>query len=131
MTGVEPAKCAILRRIVLDTDAEIVLSSTWRKFPSVLPYLWDQLGIEIKERWIGSTPCHDRLHDSGLYTAEGRGREIQAWLDQHPEVTNFVIIDDDTDMGALMPHLVKTDNNIGITEKNASEVINRLKPVPA
>ena len=61
-----------------------------------------------------------------LYTARPRGEEIAAWLAQHPNVTRFVILDDDKDMLDLLPHLVHCDNRQGVTDELASEVIRRL-----
>ena len=42
-----------------------------------------------------------------------RGSEIQQWLDGHPEVRDFVIIDDGNDMLHLTPNLVLTDARNG------------------
>jgi hypothetical protein len=68
-----------------------------------------------------------------------RGIEIQAWLDANanvPEgsilmpkltVEEFVIVDDDSDMAHLTESkLVQTDNDLGLTLKNAREIIKRF-----
>jgi hypothetical protein len=44
-----------------------------------------------------------------------RGEEIQAWLTENPDVTQFVILDDDSDMAHLIDHLVQTDHKVGLT----------------
>jgi hypothetical protein len=55
-----------------------------------------------------------------------RGVEIAEWLDDHPEVTHFVILDDDQDMEDLMDHLILIDPEVGLTDADADEVIKRL-----
>ena len=125
-TGVEQSKCAHIRRILRETGAGSVLSSTWRKRPNMLPYLWKNLGAAVKARHIGNTPVMDSRQENGLWRAVPRGEEIQAWLSMNPQVTRFAILDDDADMCHLTPHLVKTDNRVGVTEEIASEVIRRL-----
>lgn len=100
-----------LQKIVRRTGAEIVLSSTWRG--------------EVRKN--KKHPLHQILANHGMriydYTTtarvEGgfekpgyqRGYEIQAWLDDHPDVTNIVILDDDNDMMHLEKYLVKTRFN--------------------
>src|ERR1041385_4514174 len=74
-TGVEQEKCERIRRIIRETDAAIVLASTWRKNPKMLPYLWENLGAEVKARHVGDTPVLEYPNDGGsmLYTARPRG----------------------------------------------------------
>lgn len=55
-----------------------------------------------------------------------RGKEIQAWLDLHPDVTDFVIIDDRNDMQPNMNHLVQTVLKDGLTEELAAKAIKIL-----
>ncbi len=87
-----------LNQITEATGAKIVWSSSWRLF-------WDfedakqrfpEWGIEAE--LIGTTPS----------MAGPRGNEIQAWLDNHPEVEAFIIVDDSTDMVHLRDRLVRT-----------------------
>jgi hypothetical protein len=98
---------------------QVVVSSTWRLFPPLLESLEKLLrksGVSI----AGCTPSLEMsLHE--------RGDEIQAWLDGHPEVTRFVILDDHADMAHLGAHLVQTDSVTGLTKDLAEEAIRRLK----
>ena len=55
-----------------------------------------------------------------------RGDEIQDWLTRHPDVTQFVILDDDADMAHLLPYLVQTRTREGLTDEQTDEVIKRL-----
>ena len=122
--GLESSKITLLKSILDATGCRIVLSSTWRKtdhqrarLDAALiagQILWDGEATPILERQIGS-----------LWVADTRGKEIQHWLNRHPTVS-FVILDDDADMGPLLPHLVKTDSVTGLTPEIAQEVIDRL-----
>ena len=102
-------------------DLRIVISSTWRKCMDAdeLLAIFKAHGLPA-ERVIGMTPIRfsDRL----------RGHEIQEWLDANPGHDRFVILDDDSDMAHLMPHLVQTSFEDGLTREKAEEVIRRLKP---
>lgn len=76
-----------LKWLLEESKACIVLSSTWRQIKEMRAYLLAALhhvGID-STLVIGDTPCI-----SGL----GRGCEISAWLNAHPEVTRYVVIDD-------------------------------------
>lgn len=122
----EPHLCSLLWEIIQATACRVVVSSTWRKFPRELERLTTvaaKLGIEIKD----ATPIHDRRLESGLWVSPARGDEIEDWLDQHPEVTRFVILDDDADMGAMTPHLLRTESFVGLTPEIAKEAIRRLR----
>jgi hypothetical protein len=118
-------KATLLYRIVAETRCSIVVSSTWRRTAhsrKLLVSLLQQSGVTISD-W---TPCLDRISDSGYLVIAERGHEIQAWLDDHPEATRFVILDDAGDMAHLMEHLVRTDTFTGLTNELADEVIRRL-----
>lgn len=60
-----------------------------------------------------------------------RGVEIKQYLDEHPEIENHVILDDDSDMLlSQKDHFIKTDSESGISEKNvkrAIEILNNVK----
>lgn len=80
----------------------IVVSSTWRFDKNYIDCLKNgglRDGIEV----IGKTPSCSSV----------RGDEIQKFLDEHPEIENFLIFDDDDDMGDLADHLIQTNPNYG------------------
>ena len=54
-----------------------------------------------------------------------RGVEVQEWLDRHPQVTHYAILDDEPD---FLPGqwLFKTTFTDGITEEIAQAVIDHL-----
>jgi hypothetical protein len=125
--GISPDLCANLNRILEETGAKIVISSTWRHSPTALEYLWDKMGKTARQRCIGKTPNLD-YEENGIWIGHTRGQEIRAWLESHPTVKNFVIIDDDGDMDGLHNH-IQTDNWNGLTNDLADEAIRQLKPV--
>jgi hypothetical protein len=93
---------ARLNRLVDVTSAKIVVSSTWRKKFDVAE-LQSRLGDHgLVGEIIGVTPDGyktDELRDSlGHGVRIFRGHEIDFWLQQHPDVERFVILDDASDM---------------------------------
>lgn len=110
-----------LERIVKVTGAVIVLSSTWRK----LDYTFERLNKKLKYRGM---MIHSRTTTDYFKERQVRGDEIQLWLDEHPEVTNYVILDDDSDMlKSQLNNFVHTNGySEGLTEEKADEAISIL-----
>jgi hypothetical protein len=99
-----------LKRIIDETGAKIVISSTWRMgngLPGMID-MWKERGLPGEV--IGITP-NFMVH---FKTTLCRGKEIDAYLDEHPEIENYVIIDDDSDME---PHQL---NNFVMTSGNTN-----------
>jgi hypothetical protein len=121
---------SILQRLatVLDaTGCKIVVSSTWRKSDKHMDLLKKTLAlIGHPEVIIDCTPVADVRISSGLWTSITRGAEIQMWLDAHPEVLQFAIADDDSDMGHLIWHLILVDGTKGLTDDDAANLIAKL-----
>lgn len=106
--------CELLQEFIKTTNAEVILSSTWRLNPEAPNIIKRYAGIEIKD----ITP---RL--KGI-----RGEEIQKYLDNHKEITNYVILDDDSDMlESQKEHFVKVNNKVGLTIKEIIQCENILK----
>lgn len=125
--------------IVDKTGAKIVISSTWRfKGLEHMQALWKHRNIPGKV--IDITPDCSVLVKSGVfkfYDDAERGHEIQKWVDDHPEVTNYVIIDDDEDMlESQKKNFVRCANNhthedcvdigYGLTKKCALKAVEIL-----
>lgn len=116
-TEFSPVSCKLLRDIIDNTDAKLVVSSSWRLDGLVkLNKLFRFFGLPNA---IDVTPC--------LNTA--RGIEIGAWLAAHPEVTNYVILDDDEDMNVeQLPFFIKTNPyEDGLNEEVKNNAIKILK----
>ena len=123
MSKFDPGCVKNLNRI-LDAvpDAKIVVSSSWRlhyKTNSSLRRLLMENGIDAG-RFVGVTPKR------GVHP-EARGNEIELWLREHDIVESLVILDDDSDMAHLLPRLVQTDIESGLTEKDADKAIQMLR----
>jgi len=115
-----------LNRITETAGAVIVLSSTWRILPSEEE--WERLKRYLSQVGIVA-PVVDRTPRVGPANEDGfktRGMEIQAFLDVHPEVDKFIIIDDDSDMDHLMPRLVLTYWDYGLEESHVGQAISML-----
>ena len=116
-----------LRNIIERTGAKLVLSSSWRtgRDKHCLPF--EKFGyLElIKEfnrlrcpLWIDTTPvlCNSK-----------REREIYTWLFQHPEVEDFVILDDvGEELTFWEDHLVLTTWKEGLTQERAELAVSML-----
>ena len=77
-----------LRYIVDQTGAEVVMSSSWREYPEAKWRAVMQMkfyGVEI----VDYTPILPAPK-----TWDYRNMEIKAWLEKHPEVVDYLILDD-------------------------------------
>jgi hypothetical protein len=86
----------------------------------VAKYL-DSWGVEGEV--IGATPCPTRDGRNGLLIACTRGEEIAAYLSGLEERPPMVILDDDSDMGELIPYLVRTNFEHGLDGRDMETAI--------
>ena len=84
----DPKKIKRLHRIIRKTNAEIVLSSTWRKFPKMLEFL-KKHDVNYIDVTIDLNMPSARI---GL-----RGAEIEHWINNNSVIEKYVIIDDEDD----------------------------------
>jgi len=108
----DPYSVRWLNWLTKQTGAVFVISSVWR-LGKDLEWLRDTLS---KQGVVGTVL--DKTLNMG---AVERGYEIQEWLDSAERVESFVILDDDSDMAHLLPHLVKTDVRYGLTRQKARD----------
>jgi len=114
--------CAFLvGKIQLDTDCKVVLSSSWRHHPDGVKEVSDRI-VPV----LDITP--NNTEPGGGIDFSRRGKEIKEWLDAHPEVTRYAIVDDENDMlPEQQKNFFKTDfNNGGLTDEIAARVIEHL-----
>lgn len=106
-----------LNKLCIETNAKIVISSSWR-----------HAGMDKCRKAIykGGVAEDIEIIDSTPTTWGDRGDEIKLWLDTHPEVEEFVILDDDTDMGDLLPYLVKCDHQKGFAAEEYTKAFRLL-----
>lgn len=119
----DPVAIALIAKLCRETGAKIVVSSAWRNLHSVEECA-QELGLPI----IDQTPYLGAdVYASGVQ----RGDEIQAWLDQHPEVTHYAIVDDMLDMLESQLHrFVQTDPDNGLSHKDYMNLRNLLERAP-
>lgn len=121
---IDPALVARLDRLVRETDARVVISSTWR-----LMYTLTELrellakagGVTVAGRVIGRTPELRNADD----TPRPRGEEIAAWLADWREQAHaqLVILDDADDMAHLLPRLVRTNPFEGLSDADCDRAV--------
>ena len=120
-----PEKLKLLKRLVDATGASIVLSTSWREHwgpdgdatGAVMDQMFHDHGLQIDDK----TPT----------LPQGREAEIKAWLDQHPQVNNFVVLDDRLLAAEyLQGHFVKVSSYFGgLAEVDVYEAIRILEEV--
>lgn len=102
-----------LNYIINSTGAKIVISSTWRMSGlEEMQNMWKDRNLPGDV--IDITPISRFLRDEELTFDERkeRGNEIKTWLLEHPEIINYVILDDDTDMlDEQLPYFVQCSEN--------------------
>ena len=113
---------ARLNRIAIETGAQVCVSSSWR---------YDELFRERFVRAGFAGVYHDdwrtrtdmAMSQGGLYLGRTRGDEIAAWLNEHPDVRSWAIVDDDPDMlPNQLDRFVQTDFETGLTDAAAEQV---------
>lgn len=110
--GTEPELVSRLNTIVARTGAHVVLSSAWRKSKRLRKRL-----IEVGIKFVDITPSLGGI----------RGDEIKKWLEGHPKVKRYAILDDDTDMlEEQMGNFFHVQNAVGLTEETAQLVVKHL-----
>ena len=117
-----------LALIIRNTNAKIVLSSTWR-------IDWNQ--EDESRNGLCFEDLRNKFHEYGIDimdktgpTRHTRGQEIEEWLanwDWNKEpIEHFVIIDDMADIAPFQANFIQTDPSKGLTFFKAQEIINFL-----
>lgn len=118
----DPIAVLLTKRVIEETGAKIVISSTWRIGSCVEHFhkMFACYGWDTTDIIIDMTPRCGKI----------RGHEIAAWLENnnHLDITNYVIVDDNSDfLPEQKPHLVQTNMNIGfshITYEQCIKILN-------
>jgi len=130
-----PKTISCLAKIVKETKAEIVISSSWKLMGlQTLQDMWKER--KLPGNIIDITPNYmsDELllnagmSDSDIDGLDIRGIEIKGWLVLHgDDVSNYVIIDDMDDiLSEQQTHFVQTDPEFGITNDDVKRVVHLL-----
>lgn len=107
--GMNPVAVKRFNKLVEDTNAEVVLSSTWRR---------DKNWRKVMRRNGLTMKFLDRTI---FMPGKIRGLEIKHWLDRH-EVEKYVILDDDTDMLPDQTLFKTSFYDDGLTERISASV---------
>lgn len=130
-------KIKIINDICDKTNAKIVVTSSWRiGYHGVVSAFHESLKqYFVKNQYL------DHFKDEfnkfinniiGMTDSVGtcRGNEIKFYMNEHPDVDNYVIIDDDSDMfDYQLFNFVQTDTYEGITERDAKLCVDILNGV--
>lgn len=144
MWALNPKKQEMLGQILEATDAEIVLSSSWRHntLEKTKAHM-NEKGFLYTDKIVGVTirAYHYLEKGTGIHLSIPRGVEIKQWIDTNIHSTkgknykrkelgkswNFVILDDDTDM--LLEHkdyFINTHWKTGLSENDVNLAISIL-----
>lgn len=109
-----------LQNVVFQTNAEIVLTSSWRTNERAMCALTRQLSL-----------YHLSIRDSTLYsTYNTRADDINEWLRSHSNIHSYAIVDDYDDGftqdDILAAHFVQTTYAQGLTPEKAEKIIEIL-----
>lgn len=142
--GLVDSKQKYLEYILQETEAKIVLSSSWRKHNLFETKLYMQeKGFWFVDYIIGITirAYHYIDRSTNIHLSIPRGVEIKQWIDTNIHSNNgkdwnrkelgvdyqYVILDDDSDMlYSQRNNFVHTSSRVGITKEDALKCINIL-----
>jgi len=108
-----PGRLETMLRVL---DAKLVITSSWNfgKTPqSMRSALW-KLGMQSKVDFL--------TKDSG----NGRAADISAFLDTHPEVSQYAVLDDDRDV-LNIPNSFLIDGNVGLSDNDVERVVKSFR----
>ena len=130
--GIENALLKRLAKIIEETGAKVVLSSTWKsEIDKNLRYITgDGKYMLNKFKYEGKFHLFDKTPDAS--SCMMRGTEIDEWLSKRDNVESFVILDDvdfdDFEVYGYTNKLVLTDPNDGLTDEDvllAIKILNK------
>lgn len=108
---INPAKVKLIDDFVNEFDAQIVVSSSWR-----ITHTLDELNVFLTNSGMTRKAIDVTPRDYRGY----RGAEVKAWLRAHPEVTHYVIFDDDRDFDPDQ-NFVNTSWSTGVEPEHINE----------
>ena len=125
--NIDQTRLPLIKKIVDETNAKIVLSSSWRSHWSKDASRCDSVGKELD---ILFASCQLEIFDKTPEVPENdRAEEIRTWLNQNQTAERFVILDDIRfGWGDLQENLVSTNYRIGrgLEERHVRESIRLL-----
>jgi len=113
---IDRKKLLLIKKIIYKTNCKIVFTSSWR-----YSLLFSTIEKSLIKEGI--------IFDKTPYINNDRGIEIKEYLKIHPNIKDFIIIDDDIFSSYdkyLLSKLVKTNIKEGLTEKYSKDIIKKL-----
>ena len=122
---IDPDKMILLKQIIDNTGAKIVLSSSWREHWDKDEALCDNIGTQINEIFNN---FNLEIFDKTPILHAKREEEIKLWLNENTQTKNFAVIDDRLMFDSVLDgHIVKTSNfYYGLEESDAEKCIEIL-----
>jgi len=114
---IDRKKLLLIKEIIYKTNCKIVFTSSWRYsllFSTTIEKFLIKEGI---------------IFDKTPFINNDRGIEIKEYLKIHPNIKDFIIIDDDIFSSYdkyLLSKLVKTNIKEGLTEECSKDIIKKL-----
>jgi hypothetical protein len=116
----DPKVIQLLNKLVDDSGAKVVLSSTWR-----IRYSLDEMNAMLKMR--GATFEVTDKTPQIRFSRVFRGEEVRDYLKglkEKPEA--FVIIDDNDEFPKFQKQFVRTDEKVGLTQEHVDKALKIL-----
>lgn len=123
--NIDVSRLPLLKRLIDETGAKAVLSSSWREHWERDEGLMSDTGLELT----------DTFRQAGIEIFDktsvmsSRSEEISHWLSLHPETEGFIIFDDNIfGWGELSGRLIRTNKKIGrgLEEEHIKEALRLL-----
>lgn len=139
--GIDKDKTQRLAKIVRETNAILILTSSWKiGWEPKGNYTVDETNIYSYSSNYHAKYLDNHLKKKGKLVITDKTRErnlnyrgmgIKEYLIRHPEITKWIVLDDDIFIDyqerKILPHLVQTDCNYGLTDDDAEAVIKMLQ----
>lgn len=119
-TGWDANCVKLLDDICKATKAKVVISSTWRKLFPDITWWHEQFKLCNAEHV-------DVIGITGNSHNGFRGREVNNWLADHPEVTSYIVLDDDSDFYPDQPRIQVNPYEGALTIFDAIDAIRILR----
>jgi hypothetical protein len=123
----------LLKSLLEKTGASVVLASSWRmtndpENDDHVLKLWSRGILDtVPPDWRTRWDCEPQSRMIGDWAK--RGDEIAEWLSRHPEVTEYAIVDDDSDMlPEQTSRFVQTSYDVGLTQDHCDRLERILCP---
>ena len=125
--GVHPDCASILKKIIEKTNAKIVVTSSnkysFQRKRDPVPFFESNI---YKNYILLLKDYNIDIFDFTPYINQNREKEIEEYLHSHPEIENFLILDDDYTFKTYQHHQILIPFDSGLTEEHINISIDIL-----